>query len=109
MKKFVGFQIQSGDILNKETGEVTKWSNTFIRTVSDEGLLVGEFGLKIGEAKVKTEYIARSIGINNFDYSPNAINAVISELNKHHNKSIDFLLTLVKGQYTITGIKILPA
>lgn len=107
MKTFVGFQIQSGDIVNKDTGEVTKWSNCFLRTTSDEGLLVGEYGQKIGEVKIKTEFLASTIGVVGFDYSPAKITEVIQSLQKLFNKKIDFILTVYRGEYIVSGIKVI--
>ena len=106
MIKLVGFQIQSGNFTNKDTGEVVNWSNCLLRTVTDENLLAGEYGQKIGETKVKSEYIASSLGVTAFDCSPNKITEVIQALQKCINRNITFNLTLVKGNYCISGIKV---
>ncbi len=103
MKKLVGFEIQSGTIVSKDTGEVIPWSNCLLRCVSDDDLKDTEFGLTIAEQKLKTLYVCKSLGLN----PDSKQESVVTELGKVLNKEIDFTIGSVKGKYEINGFKIL--
>ena len=66
-----------------------------------------EYGLKIAEVKVKAVNIASSLGVKNFEFTTGKTTELVEALKKILNKNIDFRLSLVKGTYTITGIKVL--
>mgnify|MGYP003468599402 CR=1 FL=1 len=107
MKKLIGFEFQSGEFTNKDSGEVIEWGNILCRIATDEDLKPTEYGLNIAEVKVKAVNIASSVGVNNFEFTTAKTTELVNALQKILNKNIDFTLSLVKGSYTITGIKIL--
>lgn len=108
MKKLIGFEFQSGNFTAEKTGEVIEWGNILCRIVTDEDLKPAEYGLNIAEVKVKAVNIASSLGIQKFEYTTAKTTELVQALQKILNKNIDFTLSLVKGTYTITGIKVLP-
>ena len=107
MKNFIGFEFQSGEFTAEKTGEVIEWGNILCRIVTDEDLQPTEYGLKIAEVKVKAVNIATSLGVKNFEFTTGKTTELVEALKKILNKNIDFRLSLVKGTYTITGIKVL--
>lgn len=99
MKKLIGFEIQSGEIVSKESGEVIPWSNCLLRCISDDDLKDTEFGFTIAEQKLKTLLVCKSLGL-----SPDVKQeVVITELGKILDKQIDFTIGSVKGKYEING------
>ncbi|MBR3919875.1 MAG: hypothetical protein IKJ59_14295 [Clostridia bacterium] len=107
MKKFLGFYFQNGDLTNEKTGEVILWGNIYFRIASDEDLEPGEFGCKVADIKVKASYVAKSLGFKELKLDDDKmVTDFLAKLNSCIGKNIDFILTLVKGNYTITGFKI---
>lgn len=107
MKKFVGFLFQHGDLTNKQTGEIVLWSNIYFRIATDEDLEADEYGCKVADIKVKGSYVAKSLGFKEFKLDDDKmVSDFLGKLNSCIGKNIDFIITLVKGSYTVTGFKI---
>lgn len=103
MKKLVGFEIQSGTITSKDTGEVIPWSNCLLRCISDDDLKDNEYGYTVAEQKLKTVFVCKSLGL-----SPDVKEeVVITELGKILQKEINFTIGSVKGKYEINGFKVI--
>lgn len=103
MKKLVGFQIQSGEFVSKDTGELVEWSNTYIRCVTDDDLEEGEYGLNIVEQKLKTSWVKKSLKLSD----KLSEDGVVEELKRLLNKDIVFTVGLVKGKYEINGFNVI--
>lgn len=103
MKKLVGFEIQSGTITSKDTGEVIPWSNCLLRSITDDDLKDNEYGYSIAQTKLKTIFVCKSLGL-----SPDVKEeVVVTELGKILQKEIDFTIGSVKGSYEINGFKVI--
>ncbi len=102
MIKLVGFEFQSGDIVNKDSGEVIPWSNVLLRCLSDEGLKDNEFGFVVAEKKIKGALIKTSLGLD----SAAKNEAVISALGKFLDQNIEFTIGFVKGVPEINGFRV---
>lgn len=107
MKKFLGFCFQNGDLTNEKTGEVILWGNIYFRIATDENLEPGEYGCKVADIKVKASYVAKSLGFKELKLDDDKmVTDFLAKLNGCIGKNIDFVLTLVKGDYKITAFKI---
>lgn len=105
MKKLIGFEIQSGEILSKDTGEVIPWSNCLLRCISDDDLKDTEFGYTIAEQKLKTTFVCKSLGL-----APDVKReVVITELGNVLGNQIDFTIGSVKGKYEINGFTVIKS
>lgn len=102
MKKFIGFLIQSGEFVSKDTGEVIAWSNCYIRCTTDEDLEKGEYGLKIVEQKLKTSFVIKSLKLSD----NTSETGVVEALQRILNKNLNFTVGLVKGKYEINGFTV---
>lgn len=108
MKKFVGFEFQHGELTNEKTGEVIPWGNIYFRIFTDENLNSDEYGCKVADIKVKAAYVASSLGLSDFNLSDDKIVAnFLYKLKNIIGNDIDFILNIVKGQYVITGFKVI--
>lgn len=103
MIKLIGFLAMSGEIVSKTTGEVIPWSNRTLRYATDEDMKEGEFGLAVGEEKMKSAQVKKSLHLPE--------TATEQELNmslaKCFNKEIEFTFGRTKDGFVITGFKVL--
>ena len=99
MIRLIGFESKNGKFTSDTTGEVIPWSNRIFHCVTDEGLSNTEYGLKVFEQKLKTEYVVKSLGIN-----PNSTEEMIDNaLAAHLNECLTFATGLVKGSLEVNG------
>lgn len=103
MIKLIGFLAMSGEITSKTSGEVILWSNRMLRYATDEDMQEGEFGLAVGERKMKSANVKKSLNLPD-TATEEELNIALAAC---FNKQIEFTFGRTKDGFDITGFKVL--
>ncbi len=103
MIKLIGFLAMSGEIVSKTSGEVIQWSNRTLRYATDEDMQKGEFGLAVGERKMKSALVKKSLNLSE-TATEDELNVALARC---FNKEIEFTFGRTKDGFDINGFKVL--
>ena len=93
----------SGEIVSKTSGEVIPWSNRTLRYATDEDMAEGEFGLAVGEKKMKSAQVKKSLNLPD-KTTEDELNMALARC---FNKEIEFTFGRTKDGFEINGFKVL--